>query len=335
MAKYRHQLPQLSDRLFLTDGGIETTLMFREGFDLPEFAAFDLLKHENGCQALQTYFQTYAMLARHYRVGLVLESATWRANSDWGRAIGYANTALAEANRKAIALLHDIRTAYETDESPMVISGCIGPRGDGYVPGNAMSADRAQQYHRAQIETFCEAEADLVTAVTMNYVEEAIGITRAAKAAGIPAVISFTVETDGKLPTGEALPEAIARVDNATENGPAYYMLNCAHPTHFAEVLADGEPWLGRIRGVRANASTKSHAELDASDALDDGNPIELGGQYRELKAKLKHLNVLGGCCGTDERHVEAMCKACLPLFWTHASTTGQWGGVRSTTVRA
>jgi len=324
MAHYRANLPQLSSDLFITDGGIETTLIFREGLDLPDFAAFDLLKHDAGYQALEKYFCTYATLARNYQVGLILESATWRANPDWGTKLGYSSQALAQMNQKAIALLHDIRQKYETQLSRMVISGCIGPRGDGYIPADVMTADEAQHYHQTQIETFCDADADLVTAITMNYVEEAIGIARAAQSAGIPVVISFTVETDGKLPTGQTLKDTIAQVDSATNQAPAYYMLNCAHPSHFAEVLTAGEPWLGRIRGIRANASTKSHAQLNESETLDDGNPEELGSQYRELKDKLKNLNVLGGCCGTDHRHVEAICQACLPVFWTHLSNGGQ-----------
>lgn len=320
MAQYRHNLPQLSTDLFLTDGGIETTLIFREGLDLPNFAAFDLLKHQAGYQALQKYFRTYATLARNYQVGLVLESATWRANSNWGTKLGYSNTALAELNCKAIALLKTIRQEFETEQSRMVISGCVGPQGDGYIPTDAMRADEAQHYHQSQIETFCEADADLVTAITMNYVEEAIGITRAAQTVEMPVVISFTVETDGKLPTGQSLKDAIQQVDAATNNGPVYYMINCAHPTHFVDTLVAGKPWLERIRGLRANASTKSHAELNESETLDDGNPEELGSQYRELKTKLQNLNVLGGCCGTDDRHIEAICKACLPVLWTHLS---------------
>lgn len=321
MAQYRSNLPQLSSDLFITDGGIETTLIFQEGLDLPDFAAFDLLRHATGEQALQKYFRTYATLARTYQVGLVLESATWRANPDWGTKLGYDSVALANMNRRAIALLHDIRQECETEQSRMVISGCVGPRGDGYIPTDAMTADAAQRYHQPQIETFRDADADCVTAITMNYVEEAIGITRAAQAVGMPVVISFTVETDGKLPTGQSLKDAIAQVDAVTDRAPAYYMINCAHPTHFADILIDSEPWLERIRGIRANASTKSHAELNESETLDDGNPDQLGHQYRELKDKLKNLTVLGGCCGTDDRHVEAICKACLPVFWTHLST--------------
>ena len=321
MALDRHILPQLAGKLFLTDGGIETTLIFREGLDLPEFAAFTLLETTAGTISLQRYFSTYATLASKYNVGLVLESATWRANTDWGVKLGYTSQALAGMNHKAIALLQDIRTEYETEQSPMVISGCIGPRGDGYVPASAMTTAEAQHYHLPQIVALRDAGADFVTAVTMNYVEEAIGIVRAARSQTIPVVISFTVETDGKLPTGESLKEAIARVDRATNNGPAYYMINCAHPEHFAEHLVGEDAWLHRIRGIRANASTKSHAELDEAETLDDGNPVELGQQFRDLVSHLPQLNVLGGCCGTDSRHIEAICKASLPVLWTHLSS--------------
>lgn len=320
MAQYRHNLPQLSSDLFITDGGLETTLVFHQGFDLPEFAAFDLLKNIAGYQTLQTYFRTYVTLAQTYQVGIILESVTWRANCDWGAKLGYDSEALADMNRKAIALLQTIRQDYETAQTPIVISGCLGTRGDGYIPGQAMTAHEAADYHRPQIDILREAGADLVTAMTINYVQEAIGIVRAAQAAAMPVVISFTLETDGHLPTGQSLKEAILQVDAATNQAPIYYMINCAHPTHFAAMLSGGEPWLDRIRGIRANASRKSHAELNESDTLDEGNPVELGQQLRDLQAILKHLNVLGGCCGTDERHIEAICNACLPVFWTHFS---------------
>uniref|UniRef100_B8HJU0 Homocysteine S-methyltransferase n=1 Tax=Cyanothece sp. (strain PCC 7425 / ATCC 29141) TaxID=395961 RepID=B8HJU0_CYAP4 len=320
MAQYRNNLPQLSSDLFITDGGIETTLIFREGLELPEFAAFDLFKSASGYQALQKYFRTYARMASTYAVGCILESATWRANPDWGTKLGYDRDALTAVNGQAIALLHEIRHEFETEQSRMVISGCLGPRGDGYIPADAMSETEAEFYHRPQIETFRQAGADLVTAITMNYVEEAIGIARGAKTVGIPVVISFTVETDGKLPTGQPLKEAIAQVDKATDAAPAYYMLNCAHPTHFMDELRTGETWVERIRGIRANASTKSHAELNESETLDEGNPAELGSLYQQLREHLPHLNVLGGCCGTDDRHIEAICKACLPVLWAHRS---------------
>ncbi len=315
MTKYRNALPQLADGLFLTDGGIETTLIFHEGLELPGFAAFDLLQTQEGEAALQKYFCTYAELAKKFGTGLILESATWRSNLDWGARLGYSQQALADANRKAIRLLEDIRQAYETEETPVVISGCLGPRGDGYIPDNAMSMQEAEAYHREQIETFAESAVDLVTAITMNYVEEAIGIARAAQKTKVPAVISFTVETDGNLPTGQTLKSAIEQVDEATSGYPTYYMINCAHPTHFEHILAEGGTWLERIRGIRANASHLSHAELNEAPDLDIGNPVELGKQYARLKKRLSQLNVMGGCCGTDHRHLEQIAQACLPLF--------------------
>ncbi len=316
MSKYRNNLPQLGNQLFLTDGGIETTLIFHEGHHLPYFAAFDLLKDLLGYEALVRYFRTYAQLAQKYQVGFILESVTWRASQDWGNKLEYSATDLAAFNHLAIALLEDIRDEYETDQTPMVISGCIGPRGDGYQPAELMSEAEAKHYHTEQIEVFSQSNVDLVTAMTMTYVEEAIGITRAAQQANIPIVISFTVETDGKLPTGQTLKDAIAQVDDATNSAPIYYMINCAHPLHFAHVLYSGGDWLDRIKAIRANASIKSHAELDEAEELDDGNPVEFGIQYQKLQTLLPNLNIFGGCCGIDIRHIEEICKGVLSKSW-------------------
>jgi S-methylmethionine-dependent homocysteine/selenocysteine methylase len=312
MFRYRNALPQLSGNLFLTDGGLETTMIFHEGLELPYFAAFDLLKDQDGYEAIKRYFRTYAALAKDYEVGLILDGLTWRANQDWGTKLGYSAKELAGFNRKAVELYGEIRDEFENEATEIVISGCIGPRGDGYAPANMMSAKEAEQYHIAQIGTLNDTEADMVTALTINYVEEAIGITQAAKSANMPVVISFTVETDGKLPTGLTLKDAIKRVDEATDNFPLYYMVNCAHPTHFEDVLGFHETWSERIHGLRANASVKSHEELNDSEQLDDGNPVEFGRQHRKLAGRLKNLNVVGGCCGTDHRHVEEICKALI-----------------------
>jgi S-methylmethionine-dependent homocysteine/selenocysteine methylase len=304
-------LPQLQGELFLTDGGLETTLVFHEGLDLPCFAAFPLLEDEAGRATLRRYYEEYVAIAVELGVGFVLEAPTWRSNPDWGEKLGYSIGALAEVSRRAIALVAEIREQRMTDRTPMVVSGCIGPRGDGYDPTLLMSADTASDYHRTQIETFAETPADMVTAQTLNYVDEAVGIARAAHDLGIPSVISFTVETDGHLPTGQPLREAIQEVDARTGGAPAYYMINCAHPTHFASALEPGASWVGRIMSLRANASTLSHAELDAATELDDGDPESLGREYRELRDRFPHLAVLGGCCGTDHRHVEAIGRAC------------------------
>jgi homocysteine S-methyltransferase len=311
MARYRNALPQLGDDLFLTDGGIETTLIFHDGLELPDFAAFHLLGKADGETALRRYFRSYADIARRYGTGLILESATWRASADWGKRLGYSREALAEANRRAVDLLEEIRDEYPDQE--IVVSGAIGPRGDGYVPDRAMTEAQAEAYHSEQVDTFAATAADMVCAITMNYVEEAAGVARAAKRAGMPVAISFTVETDGRLPTGQALTEAIEEVDDATAHYPAYYMINCAHPTHFEHVLADAGPAVERIRGLRANASRMSHAELNEAAELDIGDPAELALQYAGLRALLERLNVVGGCCGTDHRHIEQIAAACAP----------------------
>ena len=285
-ALYRERLPQLDGGLFITDGGLETTLIFHRGLDLPAFAAFHLLKDAEGTEELRRYYGPYADLAREREVGLVLETPTWRASPDWAEEIGYSLDELDALNRKAIALMEELREEYASGP-PIVISGCIGPQGDGYSPATMLTADEAQRYHSTQTATFADTAADLVTAITMTYADEAIGVTRAAVEHGLPVVISFTVETDGRLPSGQALGEAIQEVDKATDGAPAYYMINCAHPTHFEGVLEPGTPWANRIGGLRANASTKSHAELDEATELDAGDPHDLGERHAALKASL------------------------------------------------
>jgi len=306
---HRDHLPQLEDRPFLTDGGLETVLIFQEGMDLPGFAAFALLKDDEGTATLRRYYEPYAALARDRGVGFVLESPTWRASPRWARELGYSEDELERLNRKSIALMEDLRDEYEAD-APMVISGQLGPQDDGYNPRELLSADAARDYHRTQIETFADTAADMVTVLTMTYADEAIGVCRAAAEAGIPAAVSFTVETDGRLPSGQALGDAIAEVDADTP--PAYFMINCAHPTHFDHVLDEGGEWKERIRGLRANASTRSHAELDEAEELDDGDPADLGARYAALREALPRLTIVGGCCGTDHRHVTAICGAWL-----------------------
>jgi S-methylmethionine-dependent homocysteine/selenocysteine methylase len=307
---YRERLPQLEGDLFLTDGGLETSLIFHDGLDLPLFAAFDLLKDDEGTDALRRYYAPYTEIAADRGLGFVLESPTWRASPRWAEELGYSPEELEGFNRKAIALMAEIRDEHLAFPTPFVISGCIGPQGDGYSPEEILSAGAAQEYHSTQIASFADTEADMVTAITMTYADEAIGLARAAEAARMPAALSFTLETDGRLPSGQALGDAIEEVDAATDAYAAYFMINCAHPTHFDDVLDPEAPWAGRIRGLRANASTKSHAELDESTELDAGDPADLAARYAALHESLPALNVLGGCCGTDHRHVAAVCEA-------------------------
>jgi homocysteine S-methyltransferase len=299
-------LPQLSGGLYVTDGGLETDLIFNRGFELPEFASFVLIDDPAGLRALKDYYADYYDIAREHCAGFVLDTPTWRANRDWGARLGYEGERLADVNRRWADEAATMREKWSADGLPVVLSGNMGPRGDGYVPGEQMSADEAATYHGEQIATFTETPLEMVTALTLNYVEEAVGIARAAAAHGLPSAISFTVETDGRLPSGQPLGEAIVQVDAETDGAPAYFMVNCAHPTHFEHVL-DGGEWRERIRGVRANASTMSHAELDESDELDPGDPTDLAAGYERLREHLPNLCVLGGCCGTDHRHVRAV----------------------------
>ncbi|WP_299047415.1 homocysteine S-methyltransferase family protein [uncultured Tateyamaria sp.] len=309
-ALYRQRLPQTDEALLLTDSGLETTLIFLEELDLPCFASYPLLDTVTGRQTLRAYFERHLAIAADHRTGFLLESPTWRASRDWGAQLGHSPKDLARWNKAAIALLAEIRKASDS-VSPVVISGNIGPRGDGYQPDTAMTADEAEAYHAEQIGWFAETEADMVSAFTLSTVNEGVGVIRAASAAGIPSVVSYTTETDGRLPDGTPLGEAIERTDMLTAGAAAYFMINCAHPDHFRAVLETDAAWLKRIWGVRANASRLSHAELDEAEELDAGNPADLGRDYALLKRMLPNLRVLGGCCGTDHRHVEAMADCC------------------------
>ncbi len=309
MAKYRTSLPQLKESTFLTDGGLETTLIFNQGIDLSHFASFDLLMNEEGRKILQEYYENYIAISKPNCKGFILEAGTWRANPDWIEKVGYSSLQMDTINSVAIQELEILRNIHETEDFKMPISLCIGPRGDGYSPKDKMNKEIAEEYHSHQIEIAAASNADMVSAMTMNYNEEAIGIVNAAKKNSIPVIISYTVETDGKLPSGDSLEDALTTLDKLTENYVSYFMINCAHPHHFIDVLKTNGSWLDRIGGVRANASTKSHAELDESEVLDEGDKDALARGYKELKTLLPNLNVIGGCCGTDHTHLEKICE--------------------------
>lgn len=311
MAQDPTALPRIDGPLYLTDGGLETTLVFHDGIDLPCFAAFPLLESDRGRSLLRAYFDPYLATARDHGVGFILDTATWRANPDWAEKLGYDAAALAKANRQASALARALRDEHAGDGA-ILVNGVVGPRGDGYQVGATMTADEAARYHGEQVRIFRSEGLDMVTAVTMSYAQEAIGVANAARSQAMPVVVSFTVETDGRLPSGQSLGEAIGETDRRSGFYPLYYAINCAHPEHFETVLGQREPWTRRLGGLRANASRKSHAELDAATELDPGDPPELAADYRRLMTSHPTLRVLGGCCGTDHRHVAAICEACL-----------------------
>ena len=303
-------LPQVSSRPFLTDGGMETTLVFHQEIDLPHFAAFPLLDSPKGRDALRDYFAPYLALASRHGAGFILDTPTWRASEDWGKKLGYDTGALDRVNRDAVDFADALR-GMNCADAPVLLSGVIGPRGDGYRPDALMNSAQAEAYHALQVASFADSQADMISAMTMTHAGEAIGIVLAARSCCIPVVVSFTVDTDGRLPSGQTLGEAIEQTDAATDGYAAYFMINCAHPDHFTDTLRDG-PWRARVRGVRANASRCSHAELDEAEKLDEGNPMELGAEYQALKRLLPQLSIFGGCCGTDLRHIAAIADACI-----------------------
>lgn len=295
---------------YLADGGLETTLIYHQEQELNHFAAFELLTHEEGKEEMAKYYGPYLDLAEKLDFSFILETPTWRSNPDWAYKLGYSSDELNAINRNSVKFLRSLLTSHSIESSKVVLSGCVGPRGDGYIAEACMSPEEAKAYHSEQVQAFALADADIVSAITMTYSDEALGIALAAKEQNIPAVISFTVETDGRLPNGESLKSAIEKVDAESDSYPEHYMINCAHPEHFVSVLKEEGEWKSRIRGIRANASIKSHAELDESETLDTGDKSRLTEGFHELAKYLPELKIFGGCCGTDHTHMEVICKS-------------------------
>lgn len=300
-AKYRNDLPWDRFNLFLCHVGMETDLIFNKNVDLPGFALFPLLETELGRKTLESGYRGLLEIALRSDLGLQLDSPTWIANKDRAKELGYSPSDLIEINRESIAFLDSIRQNH--GDCPTVLSANIGPRSDAYAPDDRMTVDEAEFYHSEQVAALVDTAADVVTAMTLAYSEEATGIVKAARRHHMPVVVSFTVEVDGRLPTGEALSDAIARVDEETDQYADHFLINCAHPDHFYQVIGDVAK-NGRLRGIVANASRCSHAELDEAEVLDDGNPKELADQLIEMQRSNPAIFMLGGCCGTDLRHI-------------------------------
>lgn len=296
-----------SPRFFLSDGGLETFMIFEKGFDLPFFSAAVLLDTQEGRQALTDYYERFIRLAHEHGRGFVLDAPTWRAGAAWSGPFGQTRSDMLATNEKAVAFTANLRNRYEAPDLPILVNGLVGPAGDAYATDALLSAEQALEIHQPQIQTLGRAGVDMISAMTLTHAGEATGIALAAREIDMPLAIAFTLETDGRLPTGQSLGDAIAEVDGSTEAAPIYYMINCAHPDHFSSVLDASAPWLERIGGVRSNASRLSHAELDAAEELDDGDPVELAFLTRGLLNLLPNIRVIGGCCGTDHRHVGCM----------------------------
>ena len=297
---------------YLTDGGLETDLIFNKGLDLPHFASFPLIEQPTHMKTLKDYYRSYMNIAADSGSGFILESPTWRASPDWAYKLGYSAPDLKGLYSRAMKLMKDLKSEFKENIESIYVCGQLGPRGDGYDPGKKMTIEEASEYHRGQIANMHQSGAEIVSAHTMCYLEEVIGITMSAKEEHVPVVISFTVERDGRLPDGTPLGDAIQTTDLQTDGYPLYYMINCAHPSHFIHQLDPSAAWCSRIQGIRANASCKSHAELNDSASIDKGDKDELAGFYSQLAEVLPNLKVIGGCCGTDASHIESICRRVL-----------------------
>lgn len=305
-----NKIPAPGGQLYLTEGGIETHMQYKKGYEIPHFCLFDLMKNPKAVADLRAYHERIIEVALEHKVGAILDGVHYRSSKDWGELLGYSPAGLAEIVAQGIEFYRELAREYENENSPMPVSGVVGPRGDAYSLGRTMSADDAEEYHDEQIATMKSAGADMITALTFSHVDEAIGLVRAAKAHGMPVVVSFTLGSNGKLKTGTAFGDAIETIDLATDDGPDYYMINCTHPIDFAPAFNSAGDWTTRLGGIRPNASSLDHGMLCQLGHLEEGDPDELSEQMADMARCYPHLNVWGGCCGTDFHHIDRIVTA-------------------------
>ncbi len=313
-AQLTRRLPNTSDTLFLTEAGIETTLMYKKGWELNHFCLFELLQHDRFVADVRTYHARIIEVALKHKTGHILDGLHYRASPDWGALLGMPAQQLADLTAKGLDIYTDLSREYATEDTPIPVGCCIGPRGDAYDAKLLMTADQAEEYHSVQIETAKVAGVDFVSALTFNHIEEAVGVTRAAQAAGIPIIVSFSLNQKATLKTGPTLGEAIMAVEMQTDNAPLFYMINCNHPIDFSPALENPGNWIGRLQGIRPNASSLDHGMLCQLGHLEEGDPVELGQQMGDLAHRFPQLNVFGGCCGTDWEHLEQVAKNVLSV---------------------
>ena len=282
--------PGLAGRLMTSGGGFETWMQYVDGFTLRHFCGFELLNDARGITCLRDYQRKIIEAAVANGFGVINEGLHYRASRDWGELIGFSKEALEDINIRGIEFYRELGREYDSPDTPMLVGGVIGPRGDAYNVGRTPDAAEAEDYHSEQILTF-------------SSVQEAIGLVRAAKAAGMPVIVSFIAANGGRLQGGETLQQAITLVDAATGSGPDYYMINCTHPTEFEQGLTPGD-WTTRLGGFMPNAVAMETLDLCKLGHLEDGDPAELGHQMADLARRFPHINVWGGCCGTDGRHI-------------------------------
>ncbi|MEY2396937.1 MAG: homocysteine S-methyltransferase [Actinomycetota bacterium] len=297
---------QIAGLNYLTEGGTETEVMYKHGFELPEFAMFPLLDQADAMDALRGMYARYLETAARHGFGALIGGLDYRASADWAGLLGYSNDELAEFQMRAIDFLRDVAKPYESDLPSVLIAGVVGPRGDAYQVNREITTDEAEEYHSAQMSTLARAGVDLVSALTFNGVAEAVGVARAANRAGLPLCMSFIVDHEtSRLQTGPTLKDAIESVDAlAGDARPTFYGINCSHPLEFMPALEPGD-WIERVRSLRPNAAAADKIALCTLGRLEQGDPVQLGKLMGELAAQYPHIDIWGGCCGTWDTHFD------------------------------
>jgi S-methylmethionine-dependent homocysteine/selenocysteine methylase len=300
---------QRDGQLFLTDGGIETEIMYKWGFDLPHFAMYPLLDNADATAAMRGMYRRYLDVVAKHGLSALMGGLDYRASPDWGALLGYSREGLAEANLRSITFLRELATEYGDNIPQILIAGYVGPRGDAYKVNRTMTEAEAEDYHAVQLATLKAGDVDLAWAFTFNNIPEAIGAARAAARIEVPLAISFTVDGTSRLKSGPSLAEAVETVDAETgEAAPAFYTLNCSHPVEFEPGLTPGA-WIGRVRGFRPNASKKDKIALCKLGHLEEGDPFELGCLMGDLARRYLHMDIWGGCCGTGDVHLDEIAR--------------------------
>jgi len=301
--------PRLENKFYLTEGGSETEILYKWSFELPEFAMFTLLDDPEADNVIRGMFRRYFDVAAEHGTAMLLNGHDYRASPDWGAKLGYSSEDLRNVQHRVIRFLDDLRAEYADRVSDVYIAACIGPRGDAYGTGGDISADESEDYHSVQLHNLDGTAADMAVAATFNNVPEAIGVIRAANSIGIPIGVSLTLTPEGRLRSGPSLREAIETIDEASGGGAVWFGTNCAHPVEFEPALADAGPWLERLRYIRPNAAKMDKIALCSLGHLEDGDPVELGQQMGEVARRFPRVDILGGCCGTDERHLSQIAQ--------------------------
>jgi len=308
MVKHTTFPPQKEGCLYLTEGGTETELMYKHGFELPHFAMFPLLDNPKAVSKMREMFRSYLDVAAKHEFSALMGGLDYRASPDWGELLGYSPASLSDANLQSIEFLREVAMDYSSQIPEILIQGLIGPRGDAYERNETITENEAEDYHAVQLETLKKADVDSALAITFNNIPESVGVARAAAEIGVPLGISLTLDSNSKLRSGPSLAEAITIIDKETDQSPAYFLINCSHPLEYELAIEPGD-WVKRIRGVRPNASKMEKIALCKIGHLEEGDPEELGTLCGDLARRYPHMDIWGGCCGTWDNHLNEIAE--------------------------